>query len=286
MGHLLGEGVELGEALGQPGLGRFDLFLSQVFTCNNGFDGRQLLLPRPFTLQRRLQPLDLALQLAHPFAGRAPPLPGRCREAVVPVEVEDAGEDLLPLPGLLLRELVGAALQEERRVDKRLVVEPERPVHLPLRVGDGALCERAELGRGLVPDLELQTGLPRLPALGDVERADDAVALPFEVEDELDLHLARADAEELLVRLAGVGGLPRLAPDRPRDRVEQGGLPLPVPAREAGDVELVEVERLGGRAVGEEVAEPERNGDHARWKDAAVRPSAGAGRYDWGLPDA
>src|SRR5690606_23368695 len=259
---LAGGGVEGGEALGEGGL-----FGAEPLALGRALGHEALGLgtfgpPARLVLQRRLQALDLVLVPLRAVAGVAVALPGGGGEAAVAVEPEDLAQDLLPLARLLARELVGAALEQEGRVDERVVVEPDAGVDDGLRGADALGGERAVLPALGVEDVEFEARLARLAGGRLVEGADDPVARPLEVEHELDLHVARADAEELRVRLPAVARLPGLAPDGPRHGVEERALALPVGAGEAGDAERLEVQRLRGRAVGEEVLETERYGNH------------------------
>jgi hypothetical protein len=69
----------------------------------------------------------------------------------------------------------------------------------------------------------------------------------LQLELELDRHLRLAVADQVVGTGAG------LAPEGPGHGVEEGALAVPVVAREAGDVDAREVERLDAVAVGEEV---------------------------------
>ena len=173
--------------------------------------------------------------------------PGALREFVVPPEAEHPGEHVLPHAGRGHRELVGASLHEERAVHERPVVHVDDALDLRLRRPDGVARDGAELSaRGL--DRQLQRTLRVAPRLGVA--TGDAVALAADVEHQLDVHLGLAVVEQLLVPLAA-----RLAPERPRDGVQQRRLAVAVRPAKARDADALQVERGGGAAIGEEVGE-------------------------------
>src|SRR5690606_32264079 len=128
----LGEGLLLG-----AGLVALSFELRE-----GGLQFGAFLLPVAFVLERSREPLDLALGDLAALVRLGEAGAGDGRVALVPVEPEDAAEDLLPLARLLLRELVRAALEEERRVDERVVVESDRLVDHGLGLVDGARRER------------------------------------------------------------------------------------------------------------------------------------------------
>ncbi len=81
--------------------------------------------------------------------------------------------------------------------------------------------------------------------------------LLIEQKFELDLHLGSAGVDQLIV-----GARPRLAPQRPGDRVQQRGLAVAVIAGQAGHMDAGKVQRLVDIRVAHEVAHREAQRDH------------------------
>ncbi len=213
--------------------------------------------------------LALALGgLARGFRG-AQAARGAALQHLVAVEAEDAGEDFLALVRLLARELVGAALQQHRGVDERVVVDPQQAVEHALRLGNRRAGQRAPVRP--VGGEDFEVGLGRLAGLRGAVAAADAVALPVVVEDEFDDHPQRSLAQQVGVGLDGARPLARLPPERPRERVEERRFALSVAARDARRLEGLEVERRRGLAVGEEVLEAEFDGGHGAGEGRACR---------------
>ena len=155
----LRERVEFGDLLGQRLLVALGLGPLSFEVGDDLLQLGALVLPLPLVFERGNEPLDLALGVLGLLVRRREPGAGDGSEPLVAVEPEDAPEHLLPIAGLLFGELVGAPLQEERRVDERVVVEPERRVDHGLRVADRAGGERAERGGLGVPRLEFEARL-------------------------------------------------------------------------------------------------------------------------------
>ena len=272
-------GVQPGDALAELGVLLGEGAEARVERRERGHDRLALGGPGPDRLQGLGQARHVRLQPSGALAQGRPPRRGRGGEAVVAVQAQDAAQDLLALGRLLLGELVRAALEQKRRVDERLVVDAQARVDGGLRLAHAARGERLVRARAGLDDLEFQPRLRGLARRRLLVAADDAVARLVEVERQVHLHLARADAQDLLVGLALVGRLAGLAPDGPGDGVQERALALAVAAREAGDVEAREVERLRALAVGEEVAELETNGDHDAITDSIDGQSSAAPRH-------
>ena len=236
-------------------------------------------------LQRRARFVGPRGALAQPVeydgAGREPGVgivAARFRslfQTVVDAQAQDFGEHLLPLGRSRHRELVGAALHEERAVDERLVVHVDQAFDCGFRGADGVAGDGPEFVIGDL-DGEFEGALRSAPSLGVAPRY--AVALAAHVEDELDAHLGLAVVQQLFLPLAA-----RFAPERPRNRVEQRGFAVAVGAADAGDVDVVQHERGRGVAIGEEIGKGEADRQHvdsrgSEW-EAIV---AGGGRLNRG----
>src|SRR5690606_24562268 len=127
------------------------------------------------------------------------------------VKPEDLAQHRLALARRLLRELVRPALHQEGRVNKRIVVEAQ---HTP----DGILClaDRAPGDRTpALPVLNLEVEFAPPPALARPV-TPHLVAVAIHQEGEAHFHLGLIAVDEIVVA-AGA----RLAPQRPRHRVEQ-----------------------------------------------------------------
>ena len=256
-------GVERGELVGGGGLAlaHGDGALGGVGEA--GFGGGVLAAPRRLVFENACEAVELGLRAFEARLGREAAFGGAAGEAVVAVEREDLGEDVLALAGALFGELVGAALEQKRGVHERVIVQPHAAVDLGLRLADRRRRERLVAAALRVHRLQFQPRLARLPRRRLLVRPHHAVALRLHLELELDLHPPRADAQQVVVGLAAAGRFARLAPERPRDGVQQRAFALPVAPRQARHVELAEVERLGGGAVGQEVFQTKKNGNHA-----------------------
>ena len=233
-----------------------DLVAEELQPLREAVDGRHRLGEFTFGLgQRRTRLIGLRRALAQSVdvervgvelrpriaSAEAGPL----RKFVVPSEAEHLGKHLLACAGGGHRELVGAALDEERAVDERPVIHVDDAFDLCLRCPDGVAGDGAEFPVGSLYR-EFQRTLRIAPCLGVA--TGNAVALAADVEHQLDLHLGLSVVEKLLVPLP-----PRLAPERPRDGVQQRRLAVAVRPAEARDAYALQVERGRGVAVGEEV---------------------------------
>ena len=220
VGPLLGERLLLLPKISEPLLLLLDHRLRLV----------PLLGPRVHVRKGLLQPLHLGFHPLLALLGRPPAVAGPVLQRLIPAEVEDADEDLLPLARALLGELVGAALKQESRVDERVVVDAQGVLNPGLRLALGGPGEGA-IGVVLrIVELKLEVrggGLARFRAR---KAARDPVAGIVEVEGEGHLHVPAPDADELVVGLALAAGLAGFPPHGPRHRVQQGRLSLAVPA--------------------------------------------------------
>ena len=168
------------------------------------------------------------------------PAPGGALPVDVPgFQAEDGPQDLLAAGGRLLGELVGPALQEERNVDERIVVQAHDMLDARLRIPQGPFGQGTP-GQLLINDRGFQAA-----ALGDLElqcggftarqAADDSVDAVLVGEGEGHFRHFGLQVDHGLVAFAG------LAEQHPGDRIQQGRLTGPVRAGDACQVEAAEI---------------------------------------------
>ena len=120
--------------------------------------------------------------------------------------------------------------------------------HVPSPVADGGGC------RVGVRNLKVQHA--RTGFLARLAAADDTINIVAQLKGKLDLHVGLALMHQFIVALRA-----RPAPQRPRDRVKDGGFARAVIARQAADVNAAEVQL--GIAVVHEVSEFEIKRNHS-----------------------
>ena len=144
---------------------------------------------------------------------------------------EDITQDFLAFTGILLGELVSLALQEERSIDKGIVIEPQGLLDPRLCVAGCFFGQRPPAV--FVLHLEFQEG-----ALVARQGALDTVGVAFMLEGQSDLGrlYGRMQVDDVTALAA------RFSEQSPGDRVEQGGFSRAVMTRDAGQVKGTEVE--------------------------------------------
>ena len=158
-------------------------------------------------------------------------------ELVVQSQPQNIGQYLLALVGWLDGELVGFALHQIGGVDEGVIVHAQELHNARLGVTQRRLSDR--LPRVVAArhvNLQLQVALAAPFAR---PAAHDPVAIGTKGELEIDPHICFAQVYEV------VGGRrARLAPQRPRHGIQQRRLAVAVVARQAGQVQPGEVQRV------------------------------------------
>ncbi len=213
----------------------------------------QLTLVGRLVGQLRVDLADQRLSSARRLALIAGALPGAALELVVQAQPKDVGQYLLALVGRLDGELVGFALHQIGGVDEGVVVHAQELHNACFGVAHRRLGDGPPLVVARRVDLKLQVALAAPLARAT---AHDPVAVGAQAELEINPHIrSRPDAQVIGGRSA------RLAPQRPGHRVQQRGLAVAVVARQAGQVQPIEIQRVGV-SVAEEVVQREFEWDH------------------------
>ena len=199
-------------------------------------------------------------------------VPGAALELVEDGQAEDFRQDAFALAGPPGGEFVGAALQDEHRVDEGVVVHVQELHDFGLGLADGVAAQGAVAPGCRVEAVQFEG---REAAAGaQAALAQHAVAVALEVEDELDLAFLLAQAHDVVEAFGA-----RLAPQRPGDGVQQGRFAVAVVARQAGGGDGGEVERRNLLAVAHEIPQSQAQRNHARrsscisWSSKRVRSS-------------
>ena len=153
-------------------------------------------------------------------------------QGLVVGQVEHLGEDFLAFRGGAGREHVGLALEQEGRVHEGVVVQVQDAADVLLGLPDGVERDGGEASarpEGHFQDCVTLGSAPGVPAA-------DPVSLGPRRELQLDGHVPETLVDQVVLP-AGAG----LAPQGPRDAVEEGGLAVAVVAGEAGDVDALQV---------------------------------------------
>jgi hypothetical protein len=151
-------------------------------------------------------------------------------------------------------ELVGAALGQQRGVDECVVIQPQQTVDAVLCAAHRAFRKAPPGFRRRVPGLQLEQREGGF--LLDAALADHQVTRPGHLKLQRHPGLAQVLMDQVVGR-----GRPRLAPQRPGDRIQQRGFPRAVFAGDAGDMDALQVQGIR-IAVGEEVVQLEFDGNH------------------------
>ena len=205
----------------------------------------------------RQQAIEIPYALAQMLgaaAGIALALARGVGEGFVASQPQNLGQDLLALRRSLGGEQVGAALQQQRRVDECLVAQPQQPGDGLFRLGDRVARDRPEPVAIHHGELERS----RAGALAQRSLANDAIDGVIRGKLEFYLHLGRAMAQQVV--LARGAAAP---PERPGHGVDQRRFAVAVAARQAGKVNSSKVQVASLHAVAEEVAQVQAKRYHA-----------------------
>ena len=159
------------------------------------------------------------------------------------IEPQYVPQHAFSLGGRLDRELVGPTLPEEGRVDKCVIVKPEKPLDLCLRSPDTAFSDGTPAP--VVLHLEVEQGAAALARLASSQHA---IGLLPQAKRKLGSHLVLAKMDQFVVPFC-----PRLTPHCPRDGVKQRRLAGTVFAGQASDTDASKVQ--GCLAVAHEIGE-------------------------------
>ncbi len=183
------------------------------------------------------------------------PVLGPLLESVAMVQTQYVAQNAFSLSGGIRGELVGPILQQEGGVGEGFVVHTQSladgGLGLPQRIsGEGTKL-------AVVGDLEVQARVP--PGSVLLSLTNDAVVVPGHEEFEGDLHVRRAQVNQIVVTLSSC-----LAPQSPGHSVHEGRLAVTVVTCETRQVDPREIKRRRLLAIAHEVAHLQLQRNHGQ----------------------
>ena len=189
-------------------------------------------------------------------------------ERIVQVETKYGRQCVFSLTGRFSHEFVRTSLQQERRVDERVIVHTD---DIPdFGVGfDNRICgQRAGVLR-VAQHEQVQLGLP-------TPRASAAAYCPIILAPRLEIQLDPALV--LAMSNQGVVVTPsgaRLAPQAPGDGIQQRRLAVPVVPTQTGDMDALKIQRGHIIAVTKKVANGQFEGNHGSTGNREIMQNRG-----------
>jgi len=169
------------------------------------------------------------------------------------VQPEDAGEDLLAVSRTLRGEGISFTLQEERGIDERFIIQPER-------VLDFCLCGAQilfgqDLPLTLLPLVRVQDQKIELAALAARNTADNPIDLGLVFKVQLHFRFVRAGVDDGFIPLTG------FAIESVGDGIQKGRFASPIRTGDTGQVKAGKI-NLNRLAIGSEASDAQLNRNH------------------------